>query len=497
MLAHSYANSLKSAQDNSEASSEVAADPTNGPWLVTLDGPVFTAFMQNSTRRDLREKVYRAFVTRASTGKTDNTALMTKILKLRHEKSLILGFKSYAEGSLASKMARSTEEVFSLLETLRQASIEPAKKELAEIETFAKAGGHVGPLSQWDIPFWAKRLEEKKFSFTDEVIRPYFSLEKVLTGLFELTRKLFNVNVELAPHGASVWHPDVSFYRIYDEEKVHIASFFLDPYSRPETKRGGAWMDEVVGRRVTGKDVRIPVAHLVCNFTPPVGDKPSLLTFQEVETMFHEFGHGLQHMLTQIGHSDVAGISGVEWDAVELASQFMENWCYHQETLLGMAKHYKTGETLPLDLYHKLNEARTFRAAMLTLRQLTFGLTDMLLHSKENVDVKATESEVAKMTAVIPPLEEDRSLCSFSHIFAGGYAAGYYSYKWAEVLSADAFEAFEEVGLENSEEVSRVGQRYRDTVLGMGGSQHPSEVFKMFRGRDPSPKALLRHSGLA
>ncbi|MEI8027955.1 MAG: M3 family metallopeptidase [Pseudomonadota bacterium] len=489
MLAHSYFNSHPEV--------EKPEDVSRGPWLVSLDGPVYIAFMQNSTRRELREKIYRAFVTRASAGEKDNTEIMQKILKLRHEKAKILGFANYAEVSLASKMAQSTGEVFSLLEALREASLEPAKRELSEIEAFAKDNGHKSPLYHWDIPFWAKRLEENKYSFTDEMIQPYFSIEKVLTGLFELTEKIFGIKVKCATEEASIWHQDVGFYKIFDESGEHIASFFLDPYSRPETKRGGAWMDDVVGKRVTKKERRIPVAHLVCNFTPPVGDKPSLLTFNEVETMFHEFGHGLQHMLTKIGYSDVSGISGVEWDAVELPSQFMENWCYHQQTLLGMAKHYKTGETLPLDLYRKINEARTYRAGMLSLRQLTFGLIDMLLHSSEKADVKAIEMEVAKKTAVLPVLPEDRSLCSFSHIFSGGYAAGYYSYKWAEVLSADAFEAFEEVGLENQDAVSKVGRKFKDTVLGLGGSLHPSEVFKLFRGRDPSPKALLRHSGLA
>ena len=489
MLAHSYYNSHPDISK--------PEDVSKGPWLVSLDAPVYIAFMQNSTKRELREQVYRAFVTRASTGDKDNTEIMQKILKLRYEKAKILGFANYAEVSLASKMAQSSEEVFSLLEELREASLVPAKRELAEIESFAKENGHNGQLYHWDIPFWAKRLEEKKYSFTDEIIRPYFSIEKVLAGLFELTHKIFGIKVQCATEEASIWHHDVSFYKIFDEAGEHIASFFLDPYSRPETKRGGAWMDEVVGRRLTKKEHRIPVAHLVCNFTPPVGDKPSLLTFNEVETMFHEFCHGLQHMLTKIGYSDVSGISGVEWDAVELPSQFMENWCYHQETLLGMAKHYKTGETLPLDLYRKLHDARTYRAGMLSLRQLTFGLIDMLIHSTDKADVQAIEVEVAKKTAVLAVLPEDRSLCSFSHIFSGGYAAGYYSYKWAEVLSADAFEAFEEVGLENQDAVSRVGRRFKDTVLSLGGSLHPAEVFKMFRGRDPSPKALLRHSGLA
>jgi oligopeptidase A len=486
MLAHSY------ARENAPAK----PDPAGGPWLLTLDAPVYVAFMQFGANRELREKLYRAFVSRASSGDRDNTPLMSRILELRKEKASLLGYNSYAEVSLATKMARDPGEVNALLEELLKASYEPAKKELAELTAFANAGGHAGPLAHWDVSYWAKRMEEKRFGYTDEELRPYFSMEKVLDGLFSVTTRLFGVTVKAADGEARTWNKDVRFFKIADKSGKHIASFFLDAYSRPENKRGGAWMNGIRGRRVWKGGERIPVATLVCNFTPPVGEKPSLLTFGEVTTMFHEFGHGLQHMLTTIGYSDVAGIGGVEWDAVELASQFMENWCYHKETLLGMAKHYKTGETLPVETYEKMYAARSYRAGMMMLRQLSFAMTDMALHAADRPDIKAIERAVAERTSLIPPLPEDRFLCSFSHIFAGGYAAGYYSYKWAEVLSADAFEAFEEAGLEDAEALSRTGARFRDTVLALGGSRHPAEVFKAFRGREPSPGALLRHNGL-
>ncbi|MEW5905665.1 MAG: M3 family metallopeptidase [Elusimicrobiota bacterium] len=486
MLAHSY------ARENAPAK----PDPAGGPWLLTLDAPVYVAFMQFGANRALREKLYRAFVSRASSGDRDNTPLMSRILELRKEKASLLGYNSYAEVSLATKMARDPGEVNALLEELLKASYEPAKKELAELTAFANAGGHAGPLAHWDVSYWAKRMEEKRFGYTDEELRPYFSMEKVLDGLFSVTTRLFGVTVKAADGEARTWNKDVRFFKIADKSGKHIASFFLDAYSRPENKRGGAWMNGIHGRRVWKGGARLPVATLVCNFTPPVGEKPSLLTFGEVTTMFHEFGHGLQHMLTTIGYSDVAGIGGVEWDAVELASQFMENWCYHKETLLGMAKHYKTGETLPVETYEKMYAARSYRAGMMMLRQLSFAMTDMALHAADRPDIKAIEKAVAERTSLIPPLPEDRFLCSFSHIFAGGYAAGYYSYKWAEVLSADAFEAFEEAGLEDAEALSRTGARFRDTVLALGGSRHPAEVFKAFRGREPSPGALLRHNGL-
>ena len=486
MLAHSYARQNPAAK----------ADPANGPWLLTLDAPVYMAFMQFAKSVALREKLYRAFVTRASSGEKDNTPLMARILKLRQEEAGLLGYANYAEVSLASKMAGGAGEVNQLLEQLRLAALEPAKEEFKEITALANSLGHAGALHHWDIGYWAKRMEEKKFGYTDDELRPYFSQEKVLNGMFSLVSKIFGVTVAAADGEARVWNPDVRFFKVFDNSKKHIASFFLDAYSRPENKRGGAWMDDVAGRRVTAAGIRLPVATLTCNFTPPVGEKPSLMTFGEVTTMFHEFGHGLQHMLTRIGHADVAGISGVEWDAVELPSQFMENWCYHKETLLGMAKHYQSGETLPAETFEKIKASRSYRAGMIMLRQLSLGLTDIALHTIKNPDIKAIEKDVAAKTAVIPPLEGDRFLCAFTHIFAGGYAAGYYSYKWAEVLSADAFEAFEEAGLDDPEALAQTGARFRETVLGLGGSVHPAEVFKAFRGRFPNPKALLRHNGL-
>jgi oligopeptidase A len=292
----------------------------------------------------------------------------------------------------------------------------------------------------------------------------------------------------------------VRFFRISDEDGTAIAGFYLDPYSRPQNKRGGAWMGDCLSRRLIEGRLQLPVAHLVCNSTPPVGNKPSLMTFREVETLFHEFGHGLQHMLTKVNYADAAGISGIEWDAVELPSQFMENWCYHRPTLIGMTAHYETGEPLPEELFQKICAARTFRSGSMMLRQLTFGMTDMELHSNYDPDgpesVFDVQRRVSEKTSVLPSLPEDRSLCSFQHIFAGGYAAGYYSYKWAEVLSADAFSAFEEAGLDNERAIAETGRRFRDTVLALGGGRHPMDVFKDFRGREPSAEPLLRHSGL-
>ncbi|MHB0995171.1 MAG: M3 family metallopeptidase [Elusimicrobiales bacterium] len=486
MLAHAYAKQNPPAKP----------DPANGPWLVTLDMPVYLAVRDFARSRALREKLYRAFITRASSGETDNTPLMARILELRQEKALLLGYKNYAELSLARKMAGSVQQVNALFEELLAAAAEPAKAELKEITALANASGHAGALEQWDLYFWAKRLEEKKFGFTEEELKPYFSLPRVLDGMFALVNRLFGITVKAADGEARVWNPDTRFFKIFDKAGKHIASFYLDAYSRPENKRGGAWMNVAVVKRVSPAHDRLPVATLTCNFTPPVGGKPSLMTFRETTTMFHEFGHGLQHMLTTVGYPDVAGIGGVEWDAVELPSQFMENWCYHKATLLGLAKHYETGETLPEATFEKIKASRSFMAGIMMLRQLNFGMTDMAMHTADKPDLRAIEKKVAERTTVIAPLPEDRFLNSFTHLFAGGYAAGYYSYKWAEVLSADAFEAFEEAGLEDDEALAVTGARFRDTVLSLGGGLHPAEVFKKFRGRAPSPKALLRHSGL-
>ncbi len=493
------------------AKGEPAADAAErGPWRITLDGPSYIPFMEHATRRDLREKLYRGFITRASAGELDNQPLIDRILTLRKEKAGLLGFASFAELSLAAKMAPSVAAVEHLLGELRSAALPKARVELAELTDFARStsGDATLTLSHWDIAFWAERLREERYSYTDEELRPYFALPRVLDGLFSTAKRLFGVKVRAADGEVPVWHPDVRFFRIANEAGKDIAAFYLDPYSRPADKRGGAWMDNALDRkRLSDGTWRLPVAYLVCNQTAPVGDTPSLMTFREVETLFHEFGHGLQHMLTRVEHLEAAGINNVEWDAVELPSQFMENWCYHAPTVLGtpsmpgLARHWQSGEALPRALFDKLVAARTYRAGSMTARQVYMSTLDLELHHRYvpggAESVIAFQRRIAASGTVIPPLPEDRFLCGFSHIFAGGYAAGYYSYKWAEVLSADAFGAFEDAGLDDPRAVEQTGRRFRDTVLALGGSRHPLEVFRQFRGREPSPQALLRQTGLA
>ncbi|MDM9380431.1 M3 family metallopeptidase [Chlorogloeopsis sp. ULAP01] len=479
----------------------------NGPWRITLDFPSYVPFMQSSTRRDLREVLYKAYMTRASSGELDNNPIIERVLKLRQELAELLGYKTYAEVSLASKMAPNVEAVEKLLEELRQASYDAAMQELEDLKAFAasKGAAEANDLKHWDFSFWAERQREEKFAFTQEELRPYFPLPQVLDGLFGLVKRIFSVTVTPADGKAPVWHEDVRYFQIADEAGNPIAYFYLDPYSRPAEKRGGAWMDTCINRGKFTENgsakTRLPVAYLVCNQTPPVDGKPSLMTFTEVETLFHEFGHGLHHMLTKVDYAGAAGINNVEWDAVELPSQFMENWCYDRPTLFGMAKHYETGETLPEHYYQKLLAAKNYMSGSGILRQLHFSLLDIELHHRYrpggNETPKDVRDRIAKTTTVIPPLPEDSFLCAFGHIFAGGYAAGYYSYKWAEVLSADAFAAFEEAGLEDEQAVKVTGKLYRDTVLALGGSQHPMEIFKSFRGREPSTEPLLRHNGLA
>jgi oligopeptidase A len=495
-----------SAQSAREAG-EAEASFERGPWRITLEAPSFIPFMEYSRRRDLREKLYRAYVARAGQGELDNAPLIVRILELRVEMAALLGFDSYAEVSLATKMAPDVAAVERLLEDLRRVSYDAARRDLAELEEFARREGGLAEgesLAHWDIGFWAERLRESRFAYSEEELRPYFPLSRVLEGLFSLAERLFGVTIESADDEAPVWHRDVRFFRVRDEAGAEIAAFYLDPYSRPEEKRGGAWMDECIGRSrllaPSGSRVRLPVAYLICNQAPPAGGKPSLMSFEEITTLFHEFGHGLQHMLTRVDCGLASGIRNVDWDAVELPSQFMENWCYRRQTLVGTSSHVETGEQLPDALFEKVRAARTYRAGSDMLRQLHFGLTDMALHHGYRPDAGETPFElrrrIAATTTVLPPLPEDRFLCSFGHIFGGGYAAGYYSYKWAEVLSADAFAAFEEAGLDDAEAVAATGRRFRDTVLALGGSRAPMEVFKAFRGREPQVEALLRHSGL-
>jgi len=483
------------------ADDQSQSTPEAGPWRITLDLPCYGPFLQHCGDRGLREQVYRAFITRASSGDLDNSQIIREILKLRRDKAKLLGYETYAATSLAKKMAPDVESVERMFESLRTASWDPAVQDMQDVQDLAEESGITESLQHWDIPYWSERLREGRFDYTDEEIRPYFSFDRVLQGMFDLVRDLFGVTVSAADGDAPIWHEDVRFFHVHDEDGSHLSSFYLDPFSRPENKRGGAWMNDCLGRRADGCALQRPVAHLVCNGTPPVGDKPSLMTFREVETLFHEFGHGLQHLLTRVDYADAAGINGVEWDAVELPSQFMENWCYHKPTLLGMTSHYETGEPLPEELFEKICAARTYRAGTLMLRQLNFGMTDMELHHRYDVDGDQSAFEVqrriSRSTSVLTALDEDRSLCSFQHIFAGGYAAGYYSYKWAEVLSADAFSAFEDAGLDDPQAVQSTGRRFRDTVLALGGGRHPMQVFRDFRGRDPEPDALLRHNGLS
>jgi len=495
---------------------EVETDPEKGPWRITLDGPSYVAAMCHIPKRDIREKVYMGSITRASdVGSADNdknnVPIIYEILKLKQEMSSILGFSNFAEQSLATKMAPSVESVAELSELILEKALPAALRELGEITDLARSNGgdeysqsNLEKLMPWDTSFWNERLKETKFDLKEEELRPYFALPLVLEGMFGLVERIFNIEVKSADGDAEVWNPDTSFFNVYDKDSgKQIASFYLDPYSRPADKRGGAWMDVCIGKSdACNRD--IPIAYLTCNGSPAVGETPSLMTFREVQTLFHEFGHGLQHMLTEASVGDVAGINGVEWDAVELPSQFMENWLGDKKTVYGFAKHYQTGEPLPEDMFQKLKDQETYGAGMMSCRQLCFGMMDIELHSKFNAgafndggesifDVQRKIS--SKYIPYSMPLDDDRFLCAFSHIFGGGYAAGYYSYKWAEVMSADCFAAFEEV--DSEEDIKMVGRRFRDTVLSLGGGVDPMEVFKRFRGREPTPDALLRHTGMA
>ena len=481
------------------------ADATaeSGPWLLGLDMPRYLPFLTHATNRQLRETVYKAHVSRASAGDLDNRGLIEEILTLRREQAERLGYTHWADLSLASKMADDVPAVEALLEELRAAAYPAAQQELADLRACAQRHGahEAGDLAPWDLPFWSEKLRKERFDLDQEALRPWFPLPQVLDGLFGLCQRLFKVDIRPADGEAPIWHEDVRFFRVFAASGEAIAAFYLDPFSRPATKRGGAWMDECLGRRrLSDGSLVLPVAYLVCNQTPPVGDTPSLMSFEEVETLFHEFGHGLQHMLTTVDEPEAAGISNVEWDAVELPSQFMENWCLDHATLMGMARHWKTQEPLPEAEFKKLQTSRTFNAGLATLRQIHFALTDLRLHSVWSPELEITPNamrrDIAVTTTVMQPIPEDEFLCAFGHIFAGGYAAGYYSYKWAEVLSADAFAAFEEVGLDKEEDIQATGARFRDTVLSLGGSQSPADVFAAFRGRPASTEALIRHSGL-
>ncbi|WP_429110229.1 oligopeptidase A [Aeromonas media] len=470
-------------------------------WLFTLDIPSYLPVMMYADNRALRAELYEAFTTRASdqgpnAGKWDNSAIMSELLTLRRELAQLLGFANYAELSLATKMADKTEQVVSFLTDLAAKSLPQGKAELEEIRAFAAEQHGQSELAAWDLAYYAEKLKQHKFSISDEQLRPYFPASKVVKGLFEVVKRVFGMKVR-ERLGIDTWHPDVRFYDIFDAEDELRGSFYLDLYAR-EHKQGGAWMDVCLGRRYRQDgSLQKPVAYLTCNFNGPVDGKPALFTHNEVVTLFHEFGHGIHHMLTRIDVAGVAGINGVAWDAVELPSQFLENWCWESEALAFISGHHETGEPLPADLLEKMLTARNFQAAMQMLRQLEFALFDFRLHQEFDParpdQIPALLAEVRSQVAVMTPPAFNRFQHSFSHIFAGGYAAGYYSYKWAEVLSADAFSRFEEEGIFNP----ATGQSFLKHILEKGGAKEPMELFRAFRGREPKVDALLRHSGIA
>jgi oligopeptidase A len=472
-------------------------------YLFTLDIPSYLPIMMYSDNRELRAQMYRAFVTRASdqdgnsangeAGQFDNAGIIDETLSLRHSIAILLKFDSYADYSLATKMAENTEQVVGFLEDLAVKSKPQAIQEKQEIEDFASAEFGVSSLEAWDFSYYAEKLKQAKYSVSDEELRLYFPEQKVLNGLFQVVSRLFNIEVTEITN-VETWHKDVRFFEIHDSIGRLRGSFYLDLFARAK-KRGGAWMDVCRGRRhKLNGELQTPVAYLTCNFSGPVGDKPALFTHDEVITLFHEFGHGIHHMLTQVDVGGVSGISGVAWDAVELPSQFLENWCWQPEALSFISGHFETNKPLPQDLLDKMLAARNFQSAMQMVRQLEFSLFDIQLHQSlsTNQSVQALIEEVREKVAVITPPTFNRFQNSFGHIFAGGYAAGYYSYKWAEVLSADAFSRFEEEGIFNQQ----TGQDFLNNVLEKGGSQEPMELFKAFRGREPNNDALIRHSGI-
>ena len=480
------------------------SSPENGPWMVTLDAPSFIPFMKSYPNSDLREQIYRAYSSKASFGDKNNLPIIKEILELKKEISELLGFDNYVQISLEKKMAGSQKEIENLLNDLSKKSRDRAIDEINEIKNYQifKEKSDNAVLNPWDISYYCEKIKEEKLGLKEEELKPYFSLDNVLEGLFGVANNLFDIVIKESKGEVDVWDKDVKYFRIYNKgSDEEIASFYLDPYSRPGEKNGGAWMNNCVDKsKLMGTK---PVAYLVCNGSPPINDgdvcKPSLMTFDEVVTLFHEFGHGLQHMLTTIDESAASGISNIEWDAVELPSQFMENWCYHKPTLKSFAKHYITNEDIPDDLFNKILDNKNFNSGLSMLRQIYFSMMDLHLYShemKSEEDILNVQKEFADRYLVSPRIEEDRFLCSFSHIFAGGYSAGYYSYKWAEIMSSDAFGLFEESDMNDKTKMNELGMKFRNTVLSLGGGTPPSDVFKSFRGREPQVDALLRHNGL-
>lgn len=467
-------------------------------YLFTLDFPSYFPVLTYCSNRELRQEMYEAYVTRASGKFTDpqydNSEVMNEILALRHEMSQLLGFENYSEYSVASKMADTPEQVLTFLSDLATKAVPQAKKEFAELQAYSQEVSGPASLEPWDVSYYAEKLRQHRYAISQEAIRPYLPIDKVLSGMFETVERLYGITIT-EEKSFDTYHDDVRFFSIALNGNT-IARFYLDLYAR-DKKRGGAWMDECRVRRIREGETQLPVAYLVCNFTPAVGDKPALLTHDELTTLFHEFGHGLHHMLTQVKTAAVSGINGVAWDAVELPSQFMENWCWEKEALAFISGHYETGEPLPDDLLEKMLAAKNFQSAMMMVRQLEFSLFDFRIHTEYTPGagesfIQDVLDDVRSQVSVVPLAECNRFQHSFSHIFAGGYAAGYYSYKWAEVLSADAFSRFEEEGIFNTE----TGRSFLTEILQKGGSEEASVLFERFRGRAPSTDALLRHSGI-
>jgi len=472
-----------------------AREANQAGWLFKLDQPTYMTVMASAENSPLRRDIYEAWITRASelgpcAGRFDNNPIIAEILPLRHELARLVGFDNFADYALATRMARSSKQVLAFLDDLARRCLPAGRREFSDLEEFAGR-----KLEAWDMAFYGERLQESRFKVSQEALRPYFPLPKVLGGLFALIQRLYGISVRERP-GVGVWHPSVRFYDLLDQNERVVAGFYLDPYSRAE-KRSGAWMDECVIAKSLPAGTALPVAQLVCNFTAPVGARPSLLTHEEVTTLFHEFGHGLHHMLTRVAYPSIAGINGVAWDAVELPSQFMENFVWRPEVLPLISAHVDTGEPLPVDMLQRLLGTRTFNAALDTLRQIELASFDFELHANfdplAGPQVAETLAGVRRRVAVVPAAPFNRLPASFAHIFAGGYAAGYYSYKWAEVLAADAFEAFEEAGVFDG----ATAARFRDSILARGGSLDAMDAFVRFRGREPDVRPLLKQTGIA
>lgn len=468
-------------------------------WLLTLDFPSYYPVQTYADNRQLREEIYTAYITRASElgpgkGKWDNSEVMQDILSLRHEEALLLGYPNYAERSLATKMASSVKQVMDFLYDLRERTNDLARKELEELQQFALSEDGPRELEAWDLSYYSEKLRRRRYALSQEELKPWFPVNRVLPGLFSVVGRLFGIQVKQR-QGISTWHPDVEFYEIHDDSGCLRGQFYLDLYAR-ENKRGGAWMEDCATRMNLDDQQQLPVAFLTCNFTPPIDDQPALLTHNEVQTLFHEFGHGLHHMLTLVDYPAVSGINGVAWDAVELPSQFLENWCWERETLNLISGHVESGEPIPGELFARMLAARNFQSAMQMVRQLEFAIFDMRLHAEylpgEGGRIYEILNDVRRHLAIIQPPDFNRFAHGFAHIFGGGYAAGYYSYKWSEVLSADAYSLFEEKGVFDR----NVGNSFMENILEQGGGRDPMELYISFRGREPDISALLRHTGL-